>query len=219
MKSEIFVFLFSLLLAPMAAFAQVNEQSLYQQFLELMVDSQFLEYCHPIRPLPDFCRDNDGTFCTDLRERTFTSQAEFDHSEKYVMVEDSLPPLDLRSYAGFGHGPRQMPASDSLFLLRAFIRQAGRLSRVDTILNNGVRVASWNRFRASFPDLRHGKNRYFLNVGYFRFSRTLYDETVNQGVFSFLYLGGPECGYTGFCFFSRSASNWAFSRIYYTGDF
>lgn len=204
---------------PLLLTAQVDERALYRQFLELQVDQQFLTYCHPIRPLPDFCANSKGEYCARLREHTFTSEAEFDSIEKYVMVEDSLPPLDLRAYAGFGRGRQQMSVADSLFLLQAVVQQASRLTRIDTTLENGVRVASWNRFRTAYPDLKHGKNRHFLNVGYFRFSRASYDQAANLGVFSFLYLGGPECGYTAFCFFERSASTWEFKRIYYTGDF
>ncbi len=219
MNTLAFRFLILLSCLPLLLTAQVGEQTLYRQFLELKVDHQFLTYCHPIRPLPDFCENSKGEYCARLREHSFTSEAEFDSIEKYVMVEDSLTPLDLRAYAGFGRGRDGMSVTDSLFLLRAVIQEAGRLAPIATILENGVRIASWNRFRSSFPDLRHGKNRHFLNVGYFRFSIAMYDESINLGVFSFLYLGGSTCGYTGFCFFERSPTGWVFQRIHYTGDF
>lgn len=178
-------------------------------------------YCIKIsEPISAEVFNNDSVQYQNFLKTTVTSQNELDTLEKNIILSsDSLNDLDISNHRKLLK--RQLQNKP---LYRKLIRKyenklKGCPILPDSMKMNGVQVLT-NKFAVENSySLTFGKTGNKLNLGFATFSRIYYDEKLNSGFFQFTYLGGPECGYNGYIFFSKDKENWKYEFTCYTGVF
>lgn len=212
-----------LLLHTAALSGQVREEDIVYGAVEELVTDRFIRYCHTVRTLPDFCKnkadisESSASYCEELRQRYITDTSEYGQLPKFLLLHDTLITLDVRSTIPYLLKISINRTADSLFLINVPVLPPVRMEAIRYTCTEKVLLASFQTFRDKNPDLRFGKNKHVLNLGFLVFSRPYLDPERSRGIMEYNYLGDSQCGYNGYVFLKNSNGIWNVEKWVETG--
>ncbi|MET2984028.1 hypothetical protein [Aureibaculum conchae] len=183
-----------------------------------MLDSIYkVDYCHPIRKIP---KKADSVLIDRMEKRYLVSERDRDTIKKFVTIPDSLTSLNIENNRGYILKYLDTLSNEFNFIKNLKTELNSKKLKTELIEQDGIEfLTKFSARKRGFNPLSYGKKDTILNIGFMGFSRVVFSEKYNTGIFHYTYLGDPNCGYTCYVIFYKENSKWIYRKAIHTGAF